>query len=236
MALQRILVIDDDPSLIESLGAALSPPYSVSGASNGAVALAALEREGAHLILLDLVLGAEDGLDLIPSLRTRTPAPILVITGYGTRENVVRALRAKPDDFLEKPIQLQDLRHRVAAFLGAAPPEADPLDRVRTWIARECHRPLTITDLARAAGMSRPHFWRTFVKRFGLTPGAYLRQCRMQRAAMLLRESNSPLKELAPDVGVSNADNFSRVFKRVHGCTPEAFRKKDHPSSPKKTD
>ena len=107
MAFQRILVIDDDPSVIESLGAALSPPYSVSGASNGAGPLASLEREGAHLILLDLVLGAEDGVDLIPPLRTRTPAPILVITGYGTRENVVRALRAKPDDFLEKPVHLQ---------------------------------------------------------------------------------------------------------------------------------
>ena len=126
--------------------------------------------EWSHLIMLDLVLGAEDGLDLIPALRTRTPAPILLITGYGTRGNLVRAIRAKPDDFLEKPVHVQDLRYRVATFLGAATPEADAPDRVRAWIAGEFHRPLTITDLARAAGMSPADFWRSFVKRFGLTP------------------------------------------------------------------
>jgi AraC-like DNA-binding protein len=236
LAFQRILLIDDDPSVIESLSSALAPPYAVSGAWNGAVALASLEREGADLILLDLVLGAEDGVDLIPSLRTRTPAPILLITGYGTRENLVRAIRARPDDFLEKPVSVPELRSRVAALLAPSPAEADPLDRVRAWIASECHRPLMITDLARAAGMSPAHFYRTFAKRFGLTPRAYLVQCRMRWAATQLRDGDDLIKELAPEVGFTRPNNFSRAFKRIYGCTPEAFRNEGHPVHSKKTE
>jgi len=236
LALKRILVIDDDSTLIESLSAALSPPYCVSGASTKASVLAYLETDRTDLIILDLVLGPEDGVELLPHLRRRTPAPILVITGFGTRENLLRLMWVRPDGILEKPIAVQPLRARVAVFLEQGPSEPDPLERVRAWIASECHRPLTVTDLARAAGMSPANFWRTFVKRFALTPRAYLRQCRMERAAMFLQVRKDLIKELAPDVGVINASNFSRVFKRVHGCTPEAFRKEGHQCSPKKTD
>ena len=233
---KRILIIDDDPAVTESLGAALSPPYIIAIACDGRSALAFLGAESAHLVLLDIALGGEDGLELLPSLRDVTPAPILVLTGFGTRENLLRAIWARPDGFLDKPIPLEELRRRVAAFLDESTPEADALEGVRTWIGRECHRRITIKDIARAAGMSPAYLYRSFVERFCLTPRAYLVQSRMQRAATLLRESNSPLKELAPNVGVSDASNFSRVFKRVHGCTPEAFRNEGRRCSPKKTD
>jgi len=124
----------------------------------------------------------------------------------------------------------------VAALLESSTSEADPLNRVRAWIASECHRPLTITDLARAAGMSRPHFWRTFVQRFGLTPRAYMVQCRIQRAATLLQNTKDPIKELVGDIGYSHAKNFATAFKRVHGSTPKAFRSQDCPPSPKNTE
>ena len=58
----------------------------------------------------------------------------------------------------------------------------------------------------------------------------------MHRAATLLQERNSLLKELAPEVGFTKPNNFSRAFKRIHGCTPEAFRNGDHRSAPKKTE
>lgn len=236
MATKRILIIDDDPAVIESLSASLSPPYAVSSARNSESALAFLDTSWVSLIILDLVLGPEDGLALLPVLRRRTPAPILLVTGYGTHENLVRAIRAKPDDFLEKPVHVQALRHRVAACLGATGPETDPLERVRAWIAAECHQPLTIADLARAAGMSPAHFYRTFSHRFGVTPRAYLRQCRMHRAATLLRDGNDRIKALASEVGFSRANNFATAFKQLHGSTPKAFRRHDVALSPKKTD
>jgi len=56
----------------------------------------------------------------------------------------------------------------------------------------------------------------------------------MHRAATLLQERNGLIKELAPEVGFRIVNHFSRAFKRIHGCTPEAFRNGDHRSSRKK--
>lgn len=233
---KRILIIDDEPSVIESLSAALAPPYCIAAASNGETGLSFLERERADLIILDLVLGSEDGVDLLPHLRRRTPAPILVLTGFGTRENPLRLLWARPDGFLEKPIPVPEIRHRVGVFLEPSTPEVDPLERVRAWIASEFHRPLTTEDLVRAAGMSRAHFCRTFLERFGLTPRAYLERCRMQRAAALLRDTEDPIKQVIGQVGFRDANNFSTAFKRFHGCSPELFRTEREPSSEMKMD
>ena len=230
---KRILIIDDDASLIETLSAAFSSLYHVSSAANGKSALALLQTDRTDLIILDLVLGDGDGLDLLPCLRERTAAPILVLTGYGSRENLLRAIRAKPDDFLDKPVDLHTLLSRVAALLRGNAAEADSLDRIRARIAADFLRLLTIEDLARTAGMSCDHLRRTFKARFGLTPMAYLRECRMKEAAVLLRETNQEVKEVAWHVGFRNANNFSTAFRRFHGVSPEVFRAQHRPSSPK---
>ncbi|MGE5850144.1 MAG: response regulator, partial [Candidatus Methylomirabilota bacterium] len=182
---RRILIIDDDPSLIESVTAALAPPHRVRAASNGQGALACLRTEPTDLVILDIVLGAEDGLDLLPHLRRLTPAPILVFTGFGTHENLLRAIRVKPDDFLDKPVHLHALRSRIAALLRGGVDDPDQLERVRARIGREFDRPLTTAYLARSAGMSRRHLRRAFAERFGLTPRAYLEQIRMAQAVSL---------------------------------------------------
>jgi YesN/AraC family two-component response regulator len=221
---KRILIIDDDPSLIESLAAALAPPYRVRAASSGQAALAVLRTQPTDVIILDVMLGTEDGLDLVPHLRDLTPARILVLTGYGTHENVRRAIRVKPDDFLDKPVRLDVLRGRIAALLGGNGDDSDPLERVHGWIAREFHRPLTTEHLARSAGMSRRQLRRAFAERFGLTPRAYLERCRMTQAASLLRDTDCLIKEVAARAGFSDPNNFSTVFKRFHGLFPEAFR------------
>ncbi|HXZ44964.1 MAG TPA: helix-turn-helix domain-containing protein [archaeon] len=230
---KRILIIDDDASLIESLSAALSPLYRVSSAANGKSALALLQTDRTDLIILDVVLGDGDGLDLLPDLRERTAAKILMLTGHGSRENLLRAIRAKPDDFLDKPVDLHTLRSRIAALLRGNAAEADPLDRVRARIAADFLRQLTIEDLARTAGMSCDHLRRTFKARFGLTPMAYLEECRMKQAAVFLRGTDKGVKEVAWDVGFRNANNFSTAFKRFYGVSPEIFRAQHRPSSPK---
>ena len=227
---RRILIIDDDPSLIESVTAALAPPYRVRAASSGEVALAFLRTEPTDLVILDIMLGAEDGLDLLPHLRQLTPAPILVLTGFGTRENLLRAIRVKPDDFLDKPVHLYALRSRIATLLRGDVADPDQLEGVRVRIGREFDRPHTTEHLARSAGMSRRHLRRAFAERFGLTPRAYIERCRMTRAASLLRDTDCLIKEVAAQVGFADPNNFSTVFKRVHGQSPEAFRARHHPS------
>jgi AraC-like DNA-binding protein len=227
--------VDDDASLIETLTAALSPLCRVSSVSDGQSALAFLQTNRTDLILLDLNLPDGDGLDLLPRLRQVSPAHILLMTGYGTRENLVRAVQARPDDYLDKPFDLHVLRNRVAAHLGLATTTEDRLMRVRARIAADFSRPLTTEDIARAAGMSSASLRRGFTERFGMTPRDYLEECRLTRAATLLRETDKPIREIAPEVGFRYADNFSTAFKRFHGVSPEAFRARHRPSPAKTT-
>jgi DNA-binding response OmpR family regulator len=220
---KRVLIIDDDASLLDALTTALCPPYRVLTAHDSPAALSLLRNNPVDLIILDLYLGAEDGLDLLPRLRALTPAPVLLLTGFGTRENLLRVIQAKPDDFLDKPIGAMTLRARVSALLGEVFSANDPIERTRARIAREYQRPLTLRGLARLAGMSQASFRRAFVERVGVTPATYLMECRMRQAAVLLADPAQLVKEVAAHVGYPDANNFSTAFKRFHGAPPRAF-------------
>jgi DNA-binding response OmpR family regulator len=226
---QRLLVIDDDASLREGLALALCPPYRVLTAASGPAALALLRTTPVDLILLDVLLGAEDGLELLPDLRALSAAPVLVLTAFGTHENLVRIIRAKPDDFLEKPFGLPEILTRAAALLGRRGAEPDPLDSVRARIEREYDRRLSLTELARVARLHPARLRRSFTRRFGMSPAAYLAAVRMRRAATLLTASGRLVKEIAASVGYPNANNFTTAFTRVHGIAPGLYRRRGRP-------
>ncbi len=219
----QLLIVDDDPTLLESLSTALCPPYRVLTAQDSRTALAVLSSETAHLVLLDLVLGDEDGAALLPEIRKRTLAPILLMTGFGTHENLVRTIRARPDEFLEKPFSLPDLYSKVTTLLGRARMLGEKLERVRTKIEREYGAHLTLEQLARVAGMSPRELRSAFIRQLGKTPHAYQVECRMMRAATLLACGRG-LKEIAEEVGYGSASNLSAAFRRHHGLAPRAYR------------
>ena len=113
----HILIVDDDASIKEALTLALRGAYVVHGAATGDEACAALERHPVAGIILDVLLGKEHGLDLVGRFRVLSPAPILVLTAYGSEEVAVRALRAGVSDYLRKPFNLQDLKTSLSRLI-----------------------------------------------------------------------------------------------------------------------
>src|SRR3954466_15346526 len=117
-----ILVIDDEAGIRESLEVLLSlEGYSVKTANDGEQGLRTLELENFDLVLLDLALPGQSGLDLLPQIKERQPeTPVIMITAYGTVENVVEAIRAGADNFVQKPWDneklLADIRSAVARY------------------------------------------------------------------------------------------------------------------------
>lgn len=90
----HILVVDDDPSVIEALTVALKGTYVVHGAATGKEAYLLLRRHPIASIILDAVLSREHGLDLVEPFRALSRAPIPMLTGHGSEELAVRAFRA----------------------------------------------------------------------------------------------------------------------------------------------
>jgi len=103
---QRILIIDDDTSLCEALTGLFSRAgYQVAVAETGEAALDVVRREPIELTLLDLRLGAESGLDLLPQLKLLRPEmSVIMITGVGTIETAVEAMQLGADNFVVKPL------------------------------------------------------------------------------------------------------------------------------------
>ncbi len=115
----RVLVVDDDPDVRDSLVRALRyAGYGVTAAADGAEALASLSRSPADLIVLDVLMPMLDGLEACRRLRVRGDAtPILVLTARGTVDDRVTGLAAGADDYLVKPFALAELLARVRALL-----------------------------------------------------------------------------------------------------------------------
>ena len=117
-----ILVIDDEAGIRESLEVLLSlEGYSVKTATDGEQGLRMLEMESFDLVLLDLALPGQSGLDLLPQIKERqAETPVIMITAYGTVENVVEAIRAGAENFVQKPWDneklLADIRSAVARY------------------------------------------------------------------------------------------------------------------------
>ncbi|AFL88255.1 response regulator with CheY-like receiver, AAA-type ATPase, and DNA-binding domains [Terriglobus roseus DSM 18391] len=116
----RILIIDDEAAIRDSLEALLTlEGFTVDLAPEGISGLEALAGGQYDLLLLDLSMPGESGIDLLPRIkRMRPELPVIMITAFGTVGNVVDALRAGADNFVQKPWDneklLADMRTAIA--------------------------------------------------------------------------------------------------------------------------
>ena len=110
-------------------------------------------------------------------------------------------------------------------------PPARHLLRAKDLADARYPEPLTVDDLARAAGLSRAHFSREFRRAFGETPHAYLLTRRMERAAALLRTTDRSVADICFSVGLQSVGSFTTSFTRTFGISPVAYRERHPPAS-----
>jgi DNA-binding NtrC family response regulator len=116
----RVLIVDDDPALLQALPETLRLRMSglrVDTADSAAVALERIAAQDYDAIVTDIKMPGMDGLTLLAEIRERRPdTPTLMITGHGEEDLAVRALRGGAYDFIQKPI---DRDHFVALLYRA---------------------------------------------------------------------------------------------------------------------
>jgi AraC-like DNA-binding protein len=93
----------------------------------------------------------------------------------------------------------------------------------RAYIDAVFETDIALPDIARAAGLSRTHFLRSFTRCFGQTPYQALRRRRLERAAELLRSRLGSVTDVALAVGYNNFSAFARAFRAFHGVSPSMF-------------
>lgn len=126
----KILIVDDDAYVCDSLAALLgSDGYTVVTAQNGNEALRRLYKERPDLVLLDVIMPGMDGWEVCRRIREMSDVPIVMLTARGQVKDRVRGLDLGADDYLVKPVAVEELRARVRAALrrGRAEEEHGPL-------------------------------------------------------------------------------------------------------------
>lgn len=150
----RVLVVDDEPMVCEVVTRYLERDgYAVTAAADGAAALELAEQRTFDLVVLDLMLPAVTGLDVLAELRRRGDTPVIVLTARSDEGDRVLGLESGADDYVVKPFSPRELTARVRSVLRrtTTPPggeqlhfdglRIDPVAR-EVWVA-ECQVELT---------------------------------------------------------------------------------------------
>src|SRR5207253_2814681 len=114
----RILVVDDEPAIADSVGYALvEEGFEVDVVGDGVAALDAAREQAYDLMILDLLLPQLPGLEVCRTLRAESDLPILMLTAKDAEVDRVRGLELGADDYVTKPFSLAELVSRVRAIL-----------------------------------------------------------------------------------------------------------------------
>ena len=118
MAEGRILVVEDNPDIVDMLKVMLGAEgYHVLTASDGAQALAVIKEEILDLVILDLMLPIMDGLEVCKKTREFSQVPIIVLTAKSGEVDKIVGLNSGADDYVEKPFSPGELIARIRAQL-----------------------------------------------------------------------------------------------------------------------
>jgi two-component system KDP operon response regulator KdpE len=126
-----VLVVDDEQQILRALRTSLrGAGYEVETADTAEAALAAAAMRPPEAVILDLVLPDGTGTEVCRELRKWTSAPVIVLSAVGEEREKVAALDAGADDYVTKPVGIDELLARLRAALRRAVPSAEPLIRV----------------------------------------------------------------------------------------------------------
>jgi DNA-binding NtrC family response regulator len=201
----RILIIDDEAAIRESLDTLLSlEGFSVTQAIDGPSGLDLLSRNRFDLLLLDLALPGESGIDLLPHILDTQPGlPVIMITAYGTVGNVVDAIRAGAENFTQKPWDNEKLLADIRAAIARHKAEEEVVHLKRSLKQRY--------NFEQIVGKSEP-----MLRLFDLVA-----QVAPSRSTILIQGESGTGKELVAKAIHTNSPRRDRPFVPVNtGAIP----------------
>ena len=131
MSKSRILVVDDEQQILRALRTSLrAAGYEVETADTAESALAAAAMRPPEAVILDLLLPDGTGTDVTRELRSWSSAPVIVLSAVGEEREKVAALDAGADDYVTKPVGIDELLARLRAVMRRTSPSGEPVIKI----------------------------------------------------------------------------------------------------------
>lgn len=242
----NLLITDDEYYIVQGLEGIIDRQElgidRIFTAYSAQQALNVLRKEQVDLMLLDIEMPKETGLELLEQLsKEGLQITTIILSGHQRFDYAQEAMRYHCFSYLLKPIGKQSLNQELAramAFLrsGQAVPEpaadsgsqADEsgfVQTVRAYIREHLQdADLNRVKIAEAMHLNPDYLSFCFHKEFETTLTAYITSKRIDQAKYLLKNSTLSITEIAEQVGIPNTSYFYRQFKKATGKTPQRYR------------
>ena len=238
-----VLLVDDNAELRAFLRLRLGRSYRIEEAADGAEGLEKARSIIPDAIITDGLMPVMDGLAMTRAIKDDPElafVPVLMLTARAAPEDSVRGLEAGADDYLAKPFDSAELAARVSGLIASrrrlktrlessgpiAPELSESPFIVQVDEVLDDHLAdprFTIRDWADLLHMDRTTLFRRLKSEIGQSPEEYLREKRLQAAALLLTERAGNVAEVAEAVGFASVSHFSRRFRERFDTTPAAY-------------
>jgi len=240
----NILLVDDDREFREEFRDYLED-YEVIEASNGEEALELLKRPNViDLVILDVMMPGLRGTQVLKEMKKIAPhVGIIILTGYGSEDVAVEALRGDADDYIRKPLDLDKTKEIIERLLETKQGEADienlgiegKIERVKRFVERNYHKKVCLKHAAAAVYLSTKYLSRIFKQNTGIGFSDYKLKIKVEKAKELLRKTGYNIDQISDKMGYQNTESFIRIFKKFTGYTPTEYRNKGKMEKKRKT-
>jgi signal transduction histidine kinase/DNA-binding LacI/PurR family transcriptional regulator/CheY-like chemotaxis protein len=231
-----ILIVDDDQQVRESHRALVEegmPGYPIRLAENGESALAAMAKEVPSLVLLDLVMPNLSGADVLDQMRVDSnlrQVPVIILSNKVLSLEDVKRIESHTHVTLQTKGIWSDSEtisalNRAIFGTDTLPTHTSALvKQAIAYLHQNFTRPISRWEIAEAVGVSEDYLSRVFNRELNISPWDYLNRYRVLQSKRLLLHTTDAVGVIARQVGFKDQAYFSRVFHKVTGVPPQAFR------------
>lgn len=248
-----VLVVEDNQDIRMYLQKELETNFHVFTAENGVKALDVLLQENISLVITDVMMPEMNGFELCRRIKSDIALchiPVVVLTALSDDSQRMYALEGGADSFIQKPFNIEVVKLRIIklleernrlreiflkkyqsatdiSFLPAEKEENLDDQFMRKFVAlieeNYADSAFSIEKGSEKLGLSRVHLYRKVKELSGVTPTDFLRDYRLKKASVLLKQKSGTISEIAYATGFSSPAYFSKCFKAVYNITPSEF-------------
>lgn len=231
----RILLVDDD-SIFRQEFVECFEDFPIAQASNGTEAIQFLKTPNEiDLVILDVRMAGMNGIEVLSKIKQISPdVRVVILTGYGSKNVAVEALRNRADDYIEKekPFNIEVTKEIIEKHLDAKERQKyggslkDKIEHVKDFLLRNFHKKVTLNDAANIVYLSPKYISRLFKEYTKMGFNEYKLLLRIKQAKKLLGKDAYTVGQISYDLGYQNSESFIRQFKKHTKLTPYEYKKK----------
>ncbi|QGY46780.1 response regulator [Maribellus comscasis] len=246
----KLLIVEDTVDLAEVLMEHYSEHFDVKCAQNGIEALTIVKEEEPDIIISDVMMPEMNGIEFCKKIKedeATSHIAVILLTAKTTHEDKIAGLQAGAEAYVRKPFDLNELDLHVRNFiemrkklkekvvtgahidlerLNFQDKDKDFIEKVSAIINENIEsETLNTEELAQKLGISKTLVYLKLKKLLNMSGSDYIQSLRFKKAIELMADSALNISDIAYEVGFTDPNYFSKVFKKVYKKTPTEYRK-----------